>query len=170
MEDENMDFNEEVMAAVSLVLLDLLLYSVLMVAFVPLNSDSRSDMFAYTIAFLVGPLIVGFAFAPKIRKGSRFGAIGRILILYSFALMLSITSWYSTPFSTLWNKDILNRMFNTSRWTDYDLFAYSSLLVTLDVTFALLFNFIGLYVGLALRKSATTDANPNANMITTNKS
>jgi uncharacterized membrane protein len=49
-------------------------------------------------------------------------------------------------------------MFSTSGWTTWDWVAYSQLmmvmLVTLNVVFALVFGFIGLYAGSMLKRGA----------------
>lgn len=48
-----MKFSNVIIATVSLVLVGLILDAFLKVAFVPLNSDSMSDMLAFIISFLV---------------------------------------------------------------------------------------------------------------------
>jgi hypothetical protein len=149
-------FSNVVMAVASLVLFGLLFNSVLLIMFVPLNSNSMSDLIAWIIAFLVVSLIVGYVFALKIQDGSRIRAIGSIVVLFAFALMPLVMVWFANPLASPWIKDSLESMFNTSGWTNYAWSAYSAFLVTVDVVVALVFSLIGLYAGSMLRKPKKT--------------
>jgi hypothetical protein len=149
-------FGDVIIATALLVLIGLMLDAVLLVVFIPLNSDSMSDLLAYIIAFLVASLIVGYVFALKIQDESRIRAIGSTVVLSTFALMLLIMVWIANPLANPWFKDSLENMFNTSGWTNYDWSAYSALLVTVDVVFALVVDFIGLYAGSMLKKPKKT--------------
>jgi len=146
-------FGDVVIATASVVLIGLTLESVLMVMFIPLNSDLMSDVLAFVIAFLVASLIVGYVFAPKIQEGSRIRAIGSIVVLSAFTLMLSIMVWFASPLASSWVAYSVQSAFNASRWTNYDYAAYSALAVTMDVVIALVLSFIGLYAGSKLRKA-----------------
>jgi hypothetical protein len=54
-----------IIATASLVLIGFLLDAVLLVVFVPLNSNSMSELLGWIIAFLVASLIVGYVFALR---------------------------------------------------------------------------------------------------------
>jgi biotin transporter BioY len=130
----------------------LILDAFLMVAFIPLNSDSMSDLLAFVISFLVASLVVGYMFALKIQEESRIKAIGVIVVLSTFTLMLTLTIWFANPLASPWFKDSLESMFNTTGWTNYDWSAYSALALTVDGAVALVVDFVGLYAGSMLRK------------------
>ena len=146
-----MKFSDMVIAMSSLVLIGFLLDFVLKGAFVLLNS-TMSEMLAYGIAFLVASLIVGYVFALKIQDESRIRAIGGIVVLSTFMLMLFLLAWIANPIASPWVKDSLENLFNTSGWTNYDWSAYSSVWVMLHVVAASVFSFIGLYAGSMLKK------------------
>ena len=144
-----------VLAAVSLVLVGIMLDSVLQVVFIPLNSNSVSELLAWIIAFLVASLIVGYMFGLKIQeegKAYEIRLIGGIIVLSALALMFFIMIWFANPLASPHIKDSLESMFNTSGWTNYDWSAYSSFWVTLRVLVASVFSFIGLYAGSMLKK------------------
>jgi hypothetical protein len=145
-------FSDVVIATVSLVLVGLLLNPILLVAFAPLNSNSMTDV-ADVIAFLAASLIVGYVFALEIQDESRIRAICSIVVLSSFAKLLFTGVWIANPFASPWFKDVLNSMYNTSGWTNYDWAAYSAVTVTADVVIVLAVSFIGLYAGSMLRKA-----------------
>jgi protein-S-isoprenylcysteine O-methyltransferase Ste14 len=149
-------FSDVVIATASIVLIGLILEAVLMVAFVPLNSNMMSDTLAFVIAFLVASLIVGYVFALKIQEESRTRAIGSIVVLSNFVLMLSIMVWFANPLASPWVKESIGSLFNTSGWTNYEWAAYSGLAVTIDIAFGLVLSFVGLYAGSMLRKPKKT--------------
>ncbi len=146
-----MKFSDVVVATASLVLTGFLLDFVLKGVFVLLNS-TMSEILAFGIALLVASLIVGYVFALKIQDESRIRAIGSIVVLSSFMLMLFLFAWIANPIASPWVKDSLENLFNTSGWTNYDWSAYLALAVTLEVVLALVLSFIGLYAGSMLRK------------------
>ena len=148
-----MKFSHVIIAAVSLALVGLILDAFLMVAFASLNSNSTSDI-AAIIAFLVASLVVGYVFALKIQEGSRIKAIGVIVVLSAFALLVFNSVWIASPFASPFFQDSLNRVFNktASQWSPYDLNAYAALMVSLVVIIASVINFVGLYAGSMLRK------------------
>jgi hypothetical protein len=115
---DRLKFSDVVIATVSLVLMGLILEAILMVAFVPLNSNSMSDTLAFIIASLVASLVVGYVFALKIQDESRIRAIGVIVVLSTFTLLIFEAVWVANPFASPWFKDSLNSMFNTSGWTN----------------------------------------------------
>ncbi len=151
-----MKFGGIVVATASIVLIGFLLNSVLRVALIPVASPDTSELLAWIVAFLVASLIVGYVFALKIQEESRTKAIGKIVVLSSLAVMLLIMVWFANPLASPSVKDSMGRLFNTSGWTNSDWSVYSAFLATVDVVVALVFNFIGLYVGSMLRKPKKT--------------
>ncbi len=141
------------MATASLVLVGLILYAVLLVAFIPLNSSSSSDLLSLIIAFLATSLVVGYAFALKIQEESRLRAVFSIAVLSALALLLFNFVLLANPLIGPWFKESLQTLFDTSGWTSYQWASYASLLVSMDVIISLLLSFIGLYAGSMLRKT-----------------
>ena len=146
-----MKFSDVIIATASIVLIGLILDTFLGVAFAPLNSHSMSAV-AWVISFLVAALIVGYVFALKIQEESMWRAIGSVVVLSAFVVMLSLAVWFANPLVSPDVKDELSSMFNTSGWTTNDWAAYLGLAITLDDIIALVLSFIGLYVGSMLRK------------------
>ncbi len=142
-----------IIAAASLVLISLLLRSVLLVAFIPLNANMISDLLSTFAAFLIASLIVGYVFALKIQEESRSKAIGSILVLSMVASLFFTAIWISNPFESPWFKDSLNSLFNANGWTNYDWAAYSAFGVTAIVAIMLVSSLIGLYFG-SMRKNS----------------
>ena len=147
-----MKFSNVIIATISLVLLGLILDGFLVVAFGSLNSNSTSDLLAFIISFLLSSLVVGYVFALKIQEESKIRAIGVIVVLSTFTFILFLGVWIANPFASPWFKDTLNNDFNKSVWTNYDLAAYSALIMSVDAIITLVINFIGLYAGSMLRK------------------
>jgi hypothetical protein len=146
-------FSNVIMATVSLVLLFTILDSFLLVAFIPLNSSELSDTSAFIISFLVASLVVGYVFALKIQEESRIKAIGAIVVLSAFTLLMGYSIWIANPSVSPWSMDSLKSMFNiTSTTPDYNKAAYSSLSSSLITIIALVLAFIGLYAGSMLKK------------------
>jgi glycerol uptake facilitator-like aquaporin len=149
-------FSDVVVATASIVLIGFLLNSVLRIAFIPLASASTSELLAWIVAFLVTSLIVGYVFALKIQEESKIKAIGKIVVLSSLGVMLLIMVWFANPMANPAIKDSMTSMLNTSGWANSDWSVYSAFFATIDVVVALVFNFIGLYVGSILRKPKKT--------------
>ena len=150
-----MKFSDVIVATSSLVLAGFLLDFVLKGIFVILNS-TMSELLAWIIAILVASLIVGYVFALKIQDESRTRAIGGIVVLSGFALMLFLMVWIANPIANPWVKDSLENLFNANGWTNYDWSAYLAVAVMLEVVVALVLSFIGLYVGSMLKKPKKT--------------
>jgi ABC-type uncharacterized transport system permease subunit len=141
------------MATVSLVLMFTILDSFLLVAFIPLNSSELSDSSAFIISFLVASLVVGYVFALKIQEESRIKAIGAIVVLSAFTLLMGYSIWIANPSVSPWSMESLKSMFNiTSTTSNYDKAAYSSLSSSLITIIALVLAFIGLCAGSMLKK------------------
>jgi FtsH-binding integral membrane protein len=134
-----------IIATVSLVLVGLILEAILMVV---LMSDTRASI----VASLVASLVVGYVFALKIQEESRIRAIGVIVVLAAFTLLIFSAIWIANDAAYPWFKDSINSTFNTTGWTDYDWSAYSALMVSVDTIMGAVISFIGLYVGSILRR------------------
>ena len=149
-----MKFSDVIIATASLLLLGLILNAFFLVAFGSLSASSMSDVLATIVSGLVTSLIVGYVFASEIQEESRIKAIGVIVVLSGFALLIFMTIWMATPFAYPWMQDSLNSMFNktTLQWTDYDLNAYAALADAIEVIMGIVISFIGLYIGSMLRK------------------
>ena len=146
-----MKFSDVILAVASLLLISWSLYPILAIASLPLNSNTASDTLSYIISILVGALIVGYVFAPKIHEESKVKAIGSVVVLSTLVLMALLMVWFASPQGNRWFMDGLNSTFNRTEWTDYDLTVYSALLETMDTVIALVLSFIGLYLGSMLR-------------------
>jgi general stress protein CsbA len=149
-------FGDVIVATASLVLIGIMLETVLRVAFIPVGSAIASEMLAWIIALLVTSLIVGYVFALKMQEQSRIKAIGKILVLSTLAVLLITMAWYAQPEANAYHRDNMVSMFNTSGFTNADWYAYSALLITMDMVIVAVFNFIGLYVGSLLKKPKKT--------------
>ena len=149
-----MKFSDVIVATVSLVLFSLLLNGFLLVAFGSLSASSTSDTLASIISFLVASLVVGYVFALKIQDESRIKAIGVIVVLSAFAVLIFTSIWMATPFAYNWEQDFLNSMFNrtTQSWSHYDLNSYAAFAGSIEVIMGIVISFIGLYAGSMLRK------------------
>jgi hypothetical protein len=145
-------FSNVILATVSLVLMFTILDSFLLVAFIPLNSSELSDTSAFIISLLVASLVVGYVFALKIQEESRIKAIGAIVVLSAFTLLMGYSIWIANPSVSPWSMESLNSMFNTNTLSNYDKAAYSSLSSSLITIIGLVLAFIGLYAGSMLKK------------------
>jgi len=149
-------FGDVITAAASLTVVTILLDFVFLAVFVPVDPYLGVDV-ASILSILVASLIVGYVFAAKIQEGSRMGAIGRIVVLFSVVIMFAfLTSVAVNPYMGAMMEEGLESMFSTSGWETTDWLGYSHLVLimmaALNVVFALVFGFIGIYVGSRLRK------------------
>ena len=149
-------FGDVITAVASLTVIALLLFSVFMAVIVPVDPYLGIDV-ANILSILVASLIVGYVFAVKIQEGSRIGAIGRIVVLFSVVMMFAfMASVAVNPYMGAMMEEGLESMFSTSGWETTDWLGYSQLVLVMmaaiNVVFALVFGFIGLYVGSRLRK------------------
>jgi hypothetical protein len=150
---DRLKFSDVIIATVSSVLMGLILDAILLVALIPLGSNSRSDLLAHIISFLVASLVVGYVFALKIQEESRIRAIGVIVVLSTFTVMIFYSIWFANAFAFYWLRESLINMFNTSGWTNYHWNAYTALFVSIVAIITMVIIFIGLYAGSMLRKS-----------------
>jgi len=149
-------FGDVITAVASLTVVTILLDFVFLAVFVPVDPYLGVDV-ASILSILVASLIVGYVFAAKIQEGPRMGAIGRIVVLFSVVIMFAfLTSVAVNPYMGAMMEEGLESMFSTSGWETTDWLGYSHLVLimmaALNVVFALVFGFIGIYVGSRLRK------------------
>jgi len=148
-------------AVASLAVVDILVLSVLALALVPLNSYWGLNG-AAILSILVSGLIIGYVFAGGIQEESRIKTIGQIVLLTTALLIVVVIISYAAvgPYFIATVNDRLRNMYNTSSWTDTDWFANEMMVLTVqtavNVVIALVFNFIGLYLGSMRKPSAKT--------------
>ena len=154
-----MKFGDIITAVASLTVIYILLESVLLAVFVQVNSYWGADV-ALILSILMASLIVGYMFAAKIQEESRRGAISRIVVLFTLVLTFATMALFANPYMDTAIKEGLESNFSTSGWTTWDWVSYSQfvmvMIVALNVVFALVFSFIGLYAGSMLRKPKKT--------------
>jgi hypothetical protein len=152
-------FSDAVTAAVSLSVIYILLEFVLLAVFVQVSTVWGVDV-ALILSILVASLIVGYVFAEKIQEDSRKGAISRIVVFFTLVLAFYAMTSYTNPYTSAGITEALESMFSTGGWTTLDWASYSAFLmemiVAMYVVYALVFGFIGLYVGSILRKPKKT--------------
>jgi len=151
-------FGDVITAVASLAVIYILLAFACMAVFVPVDPYWGIDV-ANILAILVASLIVGYVFAAQIQEGSRMGAIGRIVVLFAVVQMFGfMASMAVNPYMGAMMEEGLESMFSTSGWATTDWLGYSHfvliMMAAVNVVFALVFGFIGLYVGARLRKSS----------------
>ncbi len=150
-----MKFGDVITAVASLAVACILLGFVFSAVMIPVNSSWGVDV-ATIVSILLSSLIIGYIFAAKIQEESRRGAISRIVVLFALLLTFYTMALYANPYMEVSMQEVLENMFPTTGWTTMDWVAYSQLvmvmIVALNVVFALVFGFIGLYAGSMLRK------------------
>jgi hypothetical protein len=156
---DRLKFSDVITAVASLVVVYVVLYFALFAVLINVNAYWGPDI-STIVSILVASLIVGYLFAAKIKEDSRKGAIGRIVVLSTVLLTFYTMALFANPYAGATLKESLESMFSTSGWTAMDWLAYSQMLlvtiVALNVVFALVFGFIGLYAGSMLSKPKKT--------------
>jgi len=141
--------------SVAFILFDFVLSAVM----IPVNSSWGVDV-ATIVSILASSLIIGCVFAGKIQEGSRRGAVSIIVVLFALVLTFFTMALFANPYTGVSMQEVLESMFQTTGWTTMDWVAYSQLvfimIVALNIVFALVFGFIGLYAGSMLRKPKKT--------------
>jgi len=153
-------FGDVVVAVASWAVVYLLVYSVLIIALVPMNSFWGLNV-AFIVSVLVSALIVGYVFAGKIREESRMASIGKVVVLSAFVIMFAamIVPGAIGHYSALIDEN-LQKMYSTGSWTNTDWVAYEMVAVVLNtvvnVLGVLALGFVGLYLGSMRKPSAKT--------------
>jgi hypothetical protein len=107
-------------------------------------------------------LIVGYAFAGKIREESRLMSIGKIVVLSAFVMMFLVVMSFAAvaPHYTNLVDEGFRNSTSTSSWTSAEWFANSQLALVYNtgtrILSVLLFGFIGLYEGSMRKPYAKT--------------
>lgn len=151
-----MRFSDVVTAVASLIVIEILIDSVFLAAFVSVNAYLGTYA-AAILSFLVGSLIVGYVFAVKMREESRMEAIGKVVVLSAVVVLFYVMVLFgANPYFGQEINEGLRGMFSTSGWTTRDWLGYSQFaivsLLAVNVVLSLVLNFIGLYIGSMLRK------------------
>jgi len=152
-------FGEVIIAVATLTVVYVLLYSVLLVAFIPTVGTFWAMDAAAIVSLLIASLIVGVVFAGQIRE-ARMSSIGRIAVLFAIVIMSASMAMGSNPYMGDSLKEGLESMYSTSGWTTTDWFTYSQmvlvLIVAVNIVLALVLGFVGLYAGSMLRRGGTS--------------
>jgi hypothetical protein len=154
-------FSDVIVAVASLTVAFILFDCVFNLALVPTTSTDWGAMVAVILSILLSGLVVGYVFAGKIQEESKRASIGKVVILFTAVFGLLVTIVYSAiyHYGALVDEN-LQSMYNTSAWTNSNWFAYEIMMlviaVAMFVVFALVFGFIGLYIGSMRKPSAKT--------------
>lgn len=155
-----MKFGDVIVAVASWQVVFILVHTVLSIALIPMSSYWGFNVDSI-LSFLVSALIVGYVFAGKIREESRMVSIGKIVVLSAvltmFATMIGVSA---TGHYNAWVDESLRNMYSTGSWTNTDWVAFEHMMLVewavFPVVYALVFSFIGLYLGSMRKPSAKT--------------
>jgi hypothetical protein len=131
-------------------------------ALVPTMKTDLGAMVAVILSILASGLVVGYVFAGKIQEESRMASIGKVVILFAAVFGFLVLMVYGAiyHYGSLVDETLGNMYKNTNTWTNTEWFAYEIMALTLDTAlftvYALVFGFIGLYVGSMRKPSAKT--------------
>jgi hypothetical protein len=153
-------FGDVIVAVASWQVVFILVHTVLSIALIPISSYWGFNVDSI-LSFLVSALIVGYVFAGKIREESRMVSIGKIVVLSAvltmFATMIGVSA---TGHYNAWVDESLRNMYSTGSWTNTDWIAFEHMMLVewavFPVVYALVFSFIGLYLGSMRKPSAKT--------------
>ena len=148
------------MAVASWAVVYILVYSMLSIALVPMNSYWGLNI-AFIVSVLVSALIVGYVFAGKIREESRMASIGKVVVLSAFVIMFAAMIIYGAiGHYNAAIDEYLQNTYSTSSWTNTDWAAYEGVALVLNtavnVLGVLALGFVGLYLGSMRKPSAKT--------------
>ena len=157
---DGLKFGDIVTAVASLAVIYILVYSVLSIALVPMNSVWGLNV-AFVVSVLVSASIVGYVFAGKIQEESRMASIGKIVVLFAFVIMFVVlTGSGAAGHSSALTDENLQNMYQTGSWTNMDWVAYEMvagvLIIAVNVLGVLALGFAGLYLGSMRKPSAKT--------------
>ena len=148
-----MKFSDVIIAAALLFVVAMLLDGFLFVPFAPLKN--YMDFVAAIIGNLIVSIVVGYLFAVQIREESRLRATGSIVLLATAGFMIFAVGWSANPLASPAVKDMLQSMFSTAAWTDYDWYAYTAFVMGLVIILFVVLCFVGLYAGSMLKPKKT---------------
>ena len=156
-----MKFGDIIIILGSLTVAFFLFDSVFNLALVSATGSDYGAMLAVIISILLSSLVVGYVFAGKIREESRRASIGKVVVLFAAVFGFLVMIVYGAIYHYgLYADETLRSMYNASAWTNSNWFAYEIMGLTTDTTvfiiFALVFGFIGLYLGSMRKTSSKT--------------
>ena len=158
---DGLKFGDVITAVASLVVVELLVASVLNLALVPMSSILGVDV-AAIVSFLVSGLVVGYVFAGKIREESRMTSIGKVVVLGAVLVMFValIGCGATGHYSDMVDENLKSTYSTWSSWTNTEWVAFEHMMLVewavFPVVYALVFSFIGLYLGSMRKPSAKT--------------
>lgn len=131
-------------------------------ALVPTTSTDWGALVAVILSILASGLVVGYVFADKLREESKRASIGKVVVLFAVVIGSLVMIVYGAiyHYGPMVDEN-LQSMYNASTFTTNTIwFAYELMSLTIAtamfVVFALVFGFIGLYVGSMRKPSAKT--------------
>jgi len=153
-------FGDVIIVVASWQVVFILVHTVLSLVLIPMNSYWGFNVDSI-VSFLVSALIVGYVFAGKIRE-SRMMSIGKVVVLSAvltmFATMIGVSA---TGHYNAWVDENLRNTYSTGSWTNTDWVAFEHMMLiewaVFPVVYALVFNFVGLYLGSMRKPSAKTN-------------
>ena len=158
---DRLKFSDVIVAVASLTVAFILFDCVFNLALVPATGSDYGAMAAVIVSILLSGLVIGYVFAGKIQEESRRASIGKVVVLFTafFGLLIMIVYGAILHYGALAD-EFLSSMFNASGWTNTNWFAYEIMVLTINtamfIVFALVFGFIGLYVGSMRKTSSKT--------------
>jgi uncharacterized protein YhhL (DUF1145 family) len=159
---DGLKFGDVITAVASLAVGFFLFDCLFNLALVPTTKTDWGAMVAVILSILVSGLVVGYVFAGKIQEDSRRASIGKVVILFAavFGFLLLMVYGAIYHYGSLVDETLGNMYKNTSTWTNTEWFAYEIMALTLDtalfIVYALVFGFIGLYLGSMRKPSVKT--------------
>ncbi len=154
-----MKFGDVVTAVASLVVILVLMEFLLGMILVPSGLDPSGNITSIISIFLTS-LVVGIVFARRIWAEAGIETIGKITLLGSVLMV-----YYTVNFPALgdWTpavKEAIQKAnptstFSTSQWLTFETMTLLEVVV-INMVMAIVFGFIGLYIGSMLRKPKKT--------------
>jgi hypothetical protein len=153
---DGLKFGDVIIAVASLFVVVWVINTLLNFVLIPASTSYGGDV-AYILSVLISALIIGYIFAGKVREESRMASIGKVVILFTVLMMLTVVLGCAVAYHyNLYVDEQISSMYsNTISWTNAQWFwyelAYLMLITTVYAVYSLLFGFIGLYAG-SMRK------------------
>jgi hypothetical protein len=153
-------FGDVIVVVASLTLGYFLFDCLFNLALIPTTSSDYGAMVAVILSILASGLVVGYIFAGKLREESKRASIGKAAVLFAVVFGILVMIVYAAIFHYgLMVDENLQSMYKVA-WTNTTWFAYELMALSIDTAmfavFALVFSFIGLYVGSMRKPSAKT--------------
>lgn len=154
-----MKFGDVIIAVASLTVAFFLFDCVFNFALVPTYTNWGA-MVAVILSILVSGLVVGYVFAGKLQEESKRASIGKVVVLFAVVIGFMIMMVYAAigpHFSAMIDENLTSMYTKTTTdsWTNTDWFAYELMVLVINtalfIVYALVFGFIGLYMG-SMRK------------------